>query len=530
MADRDRLLDRRRGRPRLHDACTRRGAASNGRLALGTSGYALMAGASDPAWVGFLQSGTGAVTRTWNAKVADIYNVADFGPIGQASDSAVFQLAINAVAAASGGVVLIPAGTFAVSGLTLPGNVILRGAGKFATTLQSWYVDANVLTISGNAGGVEHLTIFGKGVNNDTGALGAASNALVVGGVENVIRSIRVWGGNYAIYVTGTDNSFYDLNTGESYSNANVATVGANWYIRCKFDHVPVGGVTDLVPFAAWAATTAYTVGKVRTTGGYALCCTVGGTSGGSAPTVKNYGINITDGSVTWQLLAPSSYNGFLLGAGAAENHFYQCDFSSAGYSNSIAVLATGSPAVSAFTDCVISSPIVITSGTLTTFNGCELAGSITINGGYTGRTIIQGNSAVNASAINVLVGANVNDFIIANNFFNGGTITVTAGTSTRYRITNNPNCIISDSGTGADRMPAAFTNSVVSPITMTTQNTVYDGPSAAQGSTGTWFASGTITVTVPAAGGVLAAKLWDGTTIIRTLAPARPTTLRIRE
>src|SRR5216684_5908169 len=258
MADRDRLLDRRRGRPRLHDACTRRGAASNGRLALGTSGYALMAGASDPAWVGFLQSGTGAVTRTWNAKVADIYNVADFGPIGQASDSAVFQLAINAVAAASGGVVLIPAGTFAVSGLTLPGNVILRGAGKFATTLQSWYVDANVLTISGNAGGVEHLTIFGKGVNNDTGALGAASNALVVGGVENVIRSIRVWGGNYAIYVTGTDNSFYDLNTGESYSNANVATVGANWYIRCKFDHVPVGGVTDLVPFAAWANYSVY--------------------------------------------------------------------------------------------------------------------------------------------------------------------------------------------------------------------------------------------------------------------------------
>src|SRR5262245_524476 len=48
-----------------------RGATSNVRLPAGTSGYHLQSAgaAADPAWTGFLQSGTGAVTRTWQVKV-----------------------------------------------------------------------------------------------------------------------------------------------------------------------------------------------------------------------------------------------------------------------------------------------------------------------------------------------------------------------------------------------------------------------------------------------------------------------------
>jgi hypothetical protein len=401
----------------------------------------------------FTQAGTGAVARSVTGKIGETFSVTDFGALGTANDTAVFQAAANALAAAGGGTLLAPPGTFAVRGLTLPGGIILRGAGKSATTLQSWYTDATVLTMSGLRGGLENLTIFGKGVNNDTGALGAVNPALAVGGVENIIRNVLAWGGNYALYVTGTDNSFYDVNAQESYGPANVATIGANWYIRCKFDHAPVAGITDTLPFANWAAATAYTAGQVRITGGYALACTGSGTSAAAAPTVKNYGVNIADGTVTWQLLAPSTYNAVLLGTGAAENHFYQCDFSGAGYSGSVLCQATGTPAVSDFTDCIFSAPLVISNGTLTTIRGCELAGNITINGGYTGKTIIEGNSTVGGGAVNILVGANVNDFIIADNFLNGGTITVTAGTSSRYRIHGNPNCTISDGGTGSDKL-----------------------------------------------------------------------------
>ena len=41
-----------------------------------------------------------------------------------------------------------------------------------------------------------------------------------------------------------------------------------------------------------------------------------------------------------------------------------------------------------------------------------------------------------------------------------------------------------------------------------------FDGPSVAQGTTGTWFASGTVTLTSTSADNFLC-KLWDGTTVI---------------
>lgn len=46
--------------------------------------------------------------------------------------------------------------------------------------------------------------------------------------------------------------------------------------------------------------------------------------------------------------------------------------------------------------------------------------------------------------------------------------------------------------------------------------NSVYsDGPSVAQGTTGTWLASGTVTFTDTVGPTEITAKLWDGTTVI---------------
>ena len=64
---------------------------------------------------------------------------------------------------------------------------------------------------------------------------------------------------------------------------------------------------------------------------------------------------------------------------------------------------------------------------------------------------------------------------------------------------------------------PAAtpITNSLGADVSLT--NGVYvDGPSVAQGTTGTWFASGTVVVRDPTnANSNWSAKLWDGTTVI---------------
>jgi hypothetical protein len=117
-----------------------RGASSNARLALGTSGYALLSNGTDAAWMGFLQSGTGAVARTWNAKATDVFSVADFGALGTADDSNFFLNAI-AAAAVAGGTVLVPPGVFAVHNIVIPSGVVLRGAGRNATYLQSWHTE-----------------------------------------------------------------------------------------------------------------------------------------------------------------------------------------------------------------------------------------------------------------------------------------------------------------------------------------------------------------------------------------------------
>lgn len=58
------------------------------------------------------------------------------------------------------------------------------------------------------------------------------------------------------------------------------------------------------------------------------------------------------------------------------------------------------------------------------------------------------------------------------------------------------------------------FTNSLAADVTCNNTALYFDGPSVAQGTTGTWFASGTVTVGAPQ-GHAVYFKLWDGTTVI---------------
>lgn len=58
-------------------------------------------------------------------------------------------------------------------------------------------------------------------------------------------------------------------------------------------------------------------------------------------------------------------------------------------------------------------------------------------------------------------------------------------------------------------------TNSLGADVEFTTNSAYIDGPSCAQGTSGIWFASGTITVRDDSTVSRTFAKLWDGTTVI---------------
>lgn len=60
----------------------------------------------------------------------------------------------------------------------------------------------------------------------------------------------------------------------------------------------------------------------------------------------------------------------------------------------------------------------------------------------------------------------------------------------------------------------APITNSLGSDVLLNNTSIYKDGPSVAQGTAGTWFASGTVTLS-STGNDAIAAKLWDGTTVI---------------
>lgn len=104
-----------------------------------------------------------------------------------------------------------------------------------------------------------------------------------------------------------------------------------------------------------------------------------------------------------------------------------------------------------------------------------------------------------------------------------GGTGKITFSAAPNVFITalsaDLQNASLLTSGTvAAARLPfvaAPITNSLAADVALSNTANYFDGPSIAQGTSGTWFASGTVTLTDTAGVASWDCKLWDGTTVI---------------
>jgi len=78
---------------------------------------AALAASGGSSLVGFIQAGTGAVTRTAQSKMRESVSVLDFGAVGDGvtNDTAAIQAALNYAATLTGCTVLMPAGTYLVT-------------------------------------------------------------------------------------------------------------------------------------------------------------------------------------------------------------------------------------------------------------------------------------------------------------------------------------------------------------------------------------------------------------------------------
>jgi hypothetical protein len=126
--------------------------------------------------IGFLQSGSGAQTRTVQAKLRDTVSVLDFGAVGDgvADDTVAIQAAIDAA-----NHVIVPAGTYIVTRVTMRNGVILKGEGRpIVKRKNSASQTSVILADAKNNFAISGLRIDGNLANNAT----AADNISIING------------------------------------------------------------------------------------------------------------------------------------------------------------------------------------------------------------------------------------------------------------------------------------------------------------------------------------------------------------
>lgn len=101
--------------------------------------------------------------------------------------------------------------------------------------------------------------------------------------------------------------------------------------------------------------------------------------------------------------------------------------------------------------------------------------------------------------------------------------------TLARVAVGTNGQVLVANSSVAAGvswaSIGTTITNSLGADVALNNTGNYFDGPSIAQGTAGTWFASGTVVVTDTAGAASINVKLWDGTTVIAS-AYVNPKTL----
>lgn len=92
-----------------------------------------------------------------------------------------------------------------------------------------------------------------------------------------------------------------------------------------------------------------------------------------------------------------------------------------------------------------------------------------------------------------------------------GAGVSSIAGATGAFTLANG----LVDSSNALGVSLSKFTNALSADVAMTTANAYFDGPSVAQGSTGTWLVIGSVTFEDPTTAVQIRVKLWDGTNVL---------------
>lgn len=283
--------------------------------------------AAQTTYTGILQDQGGAV-----------YNVKAYGATGNGvtDDTTNIGHALSAAeGAGSGATVYFPPGNYCVNGGIIldsshPSLRLTGGSGTYGTgsTLKVCSTaDVTVVAVQGANDAIVSLAISGS-----SGTAVTSPTVSVASTASNfAITYSNITNGKYALQLSGSDGIIAFSNFSNAYGSALVYATGNNHYIRDKIDQTFPGstpGIASLSnPLPAWTASTGYSAGNIVTSNNWLLECITAGTSGGSAPTLSTYGTNISDNSVVWKMVAPSTYYGLQLDQSVTATQIEMGDF-----------------------------------------------------------------------------------------------------------------------------------------------------------------------------------------------------------
>jgi hypothetical protein len=360
-------------------------------------------------------------------------SVLQFGALGDnwTNNQPFFQAAANYWAQWGGGGITIPPGVYQINSTITdgPNNPIHWESPVSEAVVLVTAQDITMFHVLSSRFIFENLAVSGCGTpGNQHIGFGATRPTILCDGSATLFMHCKLFGGAPVVRCTqtGVEPVFFGCEVTYTYSKELVDLQAGGWLVRNSldqnlptYDNINIGD-----PINPWINDHIYHVGNFAIVGNYVIQCVVAGVSGDAAPALKNFGVDIPDGSAHWQLAHYVNQNGWHFSSTCQEVHLELGD-------NAFPILIDANKFNYYITDTALSGVVVTGACQGIYVSHCELSApwsygavssAIVLGPAFIGDASITDTHATNVGQFGVHIQGG-NKVRITNNTIEGATI-----------------------------------------------------------------------------------------------------------